>query len=305
MDRTYVETVRLMLEIAPEVFASGKFALKGGTALNLFVRNMPRLSIDIDAVFMDHTGTRAAALGLMANELTSIRLGLERRGIVTDASARNAAEETKLFARRGKIEVKVEVNHVFRGILLPTERRPLVKSAADQFTVHVEVPTLAIPELYGSKLVAAMDRQHPRDFFDIHGLYQQGGLTPTIVDCFVAYLAGHNRPVHEVLFSRDVDMTVPFQNEFEGMQREPVTLAQLNEARIRLRRDLLASLNDDHKRFLLGLVAGNPPWDALPFVHLSELPAIRWKLQNLERLKKLNVARFQAQTDELQKRLGG
>ncbi len=250
MEKAYVDTVRLMLEVAPDVFASGRFALKGGTALNMFVRDMPRLSVDLDVVLIAHTGARDAALAQIAGELTSIRQRLDRRGIVADVNPSRTVEETKLFARRGKIEVKVEINHVFRGTLLPVETRHLVKSAADQFTIAVSVPTLAVAELYGSKLVAAMDRPHPRDFYDVHGLYQQGGLTPGIVDSFVAYLAGHNRPVHEVLFSRDVDMTLPFENEFAGMEREPVTLAQLNETRIRLHRDLLPALSEARRRRL-------------------------------------------------------
>jgi hypothetical protein len=304
MDKAYVDTVRLMLDVAPDVFTSGRFALKGGTALNMFVRDMPRLSVDIDVVFVEHTGGRGVALAQIANELASIKQRLDRRGVVVDINPSRTGDETKLFARRGKVEVKVEINHVFRGTLLPVEPRHLVQSAADQFTTAVSVPTLAVAELYGSKIVAAMDRQHPRDFFDVHGLYQQGGLTPAIVDCFVAYLAGHNRPVHEVLFSRDVDMALPFKNEFAGLEREPVALAQLNEARIRLRSDLIEALTANHKRFLLGLVAGDPPWEAMPFPHLAELPAIRWKLQNLEKLRKLSATRFQFQTDELRKRLG-
>jgi hypothetical protein len=54
MDKIYVDTVRLLLDKAPHVFHSDRFALKGGTALNLFVREMPRLSVDIDVVYTDH-----------------------------------------------------------------------------------------------------------------------------------------------------------------------------------------------------------------------------------------------------------
>jgi hypothetical protein len=69
-------------------------------------------------------------------------------------------------------------------------------------------PIVVTPEHYGSKLVAATDRQHPRDLFDFFGLFERGGLTAEVADCYVCYIAGHNRPVHEVLFSRDQDMVV-------------------------------------------------------------------------------------------------
>lgn len=301
MEKSYVDTVRLMLEIAPEVFASGRVAMKGGTALNFFVQDLPRLSVDIDVVFVPHQTPRDTALAEIANELSAIQTRLNRRGIKAELASSKTGDETKLFARRDRIEVKIEINHVFRGTLLPVETRSLTKTASDLFTTALAVPTLAVAELYGSKLVAAMDRQHPRDLFDVHGMFQRFGLTPEIVECFVGYIAGHNRPVHEVLGSRDIDLARPFDNEFAGMEREPVSLRVLEEARIRLRRELAVALTADHKRFLIGLVAGQPPWEAMQCRHLAELPAIQWKLQNLARLKRTNPVKFQAQADELQR----
>ena len=301
MEKSYVDTVRLMLEIAPEVFASGRVAMKGGTALNFFVQDLPRLSVDIDVVFVPHQTPRDTALAEIANELSALQTRLNRRGIKAELASSKTGDETKLFARRDRIEVKIEINHVFRGTLLPVETRSLTKTASDLFTTALAVPTLAVAELYGSKLVAAMDRQHPRDLFDVHGMFQRFGLTPEIVECFVGYIAGHNRPVHEVLGSRDIDLARPFDNEFAGMEREPVSLGVLEEARIRLRRELAVALTADHKRFLIGLVAGQPPWEAMQCRHLAELPAIQWKLQNLARLKRTNPVKFQAQADELQR----
>lgn len=301
MEKSYVDTVRLMLEVAPEVFASGRVAMKGGTALNFFVQDMPRLSVDIDVVFVPHQTPRDTALAEIANELSALQTRLNRRGIKAEVASSKTGDETKLFARRDRIEVKIEINHVFRGTLLPVETRSLTKTASDLFTTALAVPTLAVAELYGSKLVAAMDRQHPRDLFDVHGMFQRFGLTPEIVECFVGYIAGHNRPVHEVLGSRDIDLARPFDNEFAGMEREPVSLRVLEEARIRLRRELAVALTADHKRFLIGLVAGQPPWEAMQCRHLADLPAIQWKLQNLARLKRTHAVKFQAQADELQR----
>ncbi|MDI1249241.1 MAG: nucleotidyl transferase AbiEii/AbiGii toxin family protein [Lacunisphaera sp.] len=301
MDKTYIDTVRLLLEIAPEVFRADSFAMKGGTALNLFVQDMPRLSVDIDVVYVKHRVAREEALAEIGRELGALRQRLRERGIEVE-EIKAVGDETKLFARRGRQEVKIEVNHVFRGTLLPTEARDLVPTARDLFTTALTVPTLAVAEIYGSKLVAAMDRQHPRDFFDVHGMYQQIGLRPDIVECFVGYLAGHNRPVHEVLFSRDMELTHAYENEFEGMAREPIALADLVAVRARLRRDLRTTLTDAHRRFLLGLVAGEPAWDLMGCRHLAELPAVQWKLRNLLKLKESNPTKFRFQTEELQRR---
>jgi len=302
MDKAYVDTVRLMLEVAPDVFASGRFAMKGGTALNFFVQDLPRLSVDIDVVFTAHQTPRDAALAEISAELTAIQKRLNARGLRTEIASTKTGDETKILVRRARVEVKIEVNYVFRGTLLPTEVRPLAKSASEIFTTALSVPTLAVPELYGSKLVAALDRQHPRDLFDVHGMFATHGLSADTMNCFVAYLAGHNRPVHEVLFSRDLNFSAIFENEFVGMERQPVSFAQLLETRTRLRREVAAAISPAQKAFLVGLVTTAPDWNLLPFPHLPQLPAIQWKLQNLARLKKSNPAKFGAQAEELRNR---
>ena len=199
--------------------------------------------------------------------------------------------------------MKVEVNHVFRGTVLPVETRQLGNEARKLFTTELSVPVLAAPELYGSKLVAAMDRQHPRDLFDVRGLFERRGLTTEVVECFVCYLAGHNRPVHEVLFSRDVDMSSAFENEFAGMARNPIPVAELQQVLRKLKKELPAALAANQRKFLVGLVTGEPDWQLMKCPHLSQLPAIRWKLQNLAKLKKSNLGKFTQQAEELRARL--
>ncbi len=302
MDKAYVEAVRLMLEVAPVVFRAPGFALKGGTGINLFVQDMPRLSVDIDVVYDDLKKGRDEALTEIATELTSIKTELGRQGIDAAFARTKVGDEVKLLVQRQRIQVKVEVNFVFRGTLLPTETRRLVDSARDLFTTSISLPVLAEPELYGSKLVAALDRQHPRDWFDVWGMYQQPGLTDEIVECFVCYLAGHNRPVHEVLFSRDIDLTLAFENEFQGMTTQSIALDELVAARKRLRADLAGSLSEKQRAFLLSLVRAEPNWKLMSCSHLSEMPALRWKLRNLDKLRASNVAKFREQAEELERR---
>lgn len=304
MDKAYVDTVRLLLEVAPEILAPRCFALKGGTALNLFIQDMPRLSVDIDIVYVDHRKGRAEALTEISMELGRIRERLIARGMDTELVSSQQGEETKLLVRRGRSLVKTEVNHVFRGTLLPIETKRLVETARRLFTTELSVPVLALPELYGSKLVAALDRQHPRDFYDVRAMHEKFGLTAEIVECFIAYLAGHNRPIHEVLFSRDHDMRLAFDNEFQGMTREPVSLDELVTARKRLREELTSRITDAERRFLISVAEARPEWNLMGFSHLAELPAIRWKMQNLTKLKDANVRKFHQQAAELRSRLG-
>ncbi len=299
MDKNYIEVVRLLLESAPAVFEAPHFAMKGGTAINLFIEDTPRLSVDIDVAYTNHEAARDEALKSISGGLDATRKRLAKVGLESEVSATKDGDEIKLFIRRGRNQVKVEVNHVFRGTVLPVEIRRLGNDARKLFTTELSVPVLATSELYGSKLVAAMDRQHPRDLFDVRGLFEHGGLTAQVVECFVCYLAGHNRPVHEVLFSRDQDMAAAFENEFAGMTRIPVTLTELEAVRRRLKKELPGALTGDQRKFLLGLVVGEPDWQLMRCPHLSQLPAIRWKLQNLAKLKKSNSRKFSQQAEEL------
>jgi predicted nucleotidyltransferase component of viral defense system len=285
MNSAYTATVRQLLDIAPVVFTTPHFAIKGGTALNLFLHDLPRLSVDIDVVFTNHSLDREAALQAIAGELSAISQKLEAMGYEVRQRRNSSSNESKLMVVGPQAQVKVEVNEVFRGTLLPLQQRSLSPATEEEFAQAVTLPLLATAELYGSKLAAAMDRQHPRDLFDVLVLYNDTGLTPEIVDCFVAYLAGHNRPVHEVLMPRLQPLNATFANQFNGMTRDEVSLEALEQARERLVQELPRALTDQHRTFLLSLVQNQPRWDCMPFPHLRELPAILWKLQNLAKLK--------------------
>jgi predicted nucleotidyltransferase component of viral defense system len=80
MNHEYVDTVRLLLAIAPAVFQSPCFALKGGTALNLFLHDMPRLSVDIDVVVTDHALGREDALRAIAADLKAAKTAISVLG---------------------------------------------------------------------------------------------------------------------------------------------------------------------------------------------------------------------------------
>lgn len=299
MNESYLNAVRLLLKVAPYVFDSEVFALKGGTAINLFARDMPRLSVDLDLVFREHLVGRKEAMATIGAELRRIESSLVANGLYCEPVANEEGDEIKIYVQDGQTRIKVEINHVFRGTLLPVIEASLQPAAEDQFLMELHLPLLARDELYGSKLVAALDRQHPRDLFDVLGLYENGGLTAEVVECFVGYLAGHNRPVHEVLFAREANIRQAYENEFSGMTLKPVALDHLLEARERLFRELPRALTEAHRRFLMSLVAAEPDWALMPFAHLREMPAIRWKLKNLERLRSTNRPKFEAQIADL------
>ena len=275
------------------------FALKGGTAINLFVRDTPRLSVDLDLVFPDHTLPREQALRRINEAIRQSVARLKKQGFQTRAAASADAGETKLLVRQGAIEVKIEVNFVMRGTVNPVRTASLTQNARDTLQADLEVPVVSLEDVYGGKLVAAMDRQHPRDLFDVMQLFAHEGITAGIRRAFVVYLASHNRPVHEVLFPSLRDIRQEFEHNFAGMTVEPVELDALLAARERMVREIQQRLTADERRFLMSLVAAEPEWKLLNVPHLEQLPSLRWKLQNLERLQKSDARKFAEQSDTL------
>ncbi|MCG5077665.1 nucleotidyl transferase AbiEii/AbiGii toxin family protein [Paraburkholderia tagetis] len=295
MNDQYLDTVRLLLAIAPDVFDTPHFAMKGGTALNMFVHDLPRLSVDIDVVVRAHGPGRAEALSIIDTELGRTKQAVEKLGYhvaVAGASGKSKGDDVKLTVSSAGAQVKVEVNYVFRGTLTPIVMRSVAPRAQEMFRVDFAVPTLSDAELYGSKLVAALDRQHPRDIFDVWHMYETSGLRDDFVDAFVGYLAGHNRPIHEVLFAQPRSLANEYEAGFVGMTVDEVSLAQLEEIQTRLHHDLPRALSARQREFLSSLVRREPEWAQMPYEHLGELPAIRWKIENLQRLKARDARRF-------------
>ena len=283
MNQVYLDTARLMTRVAPLVFADDIFALKGGTAINLFLRDMPRLSVDLDLVFVDRHLSRDKALGSINAAIRKAAGRLEANGFRTQITTAAEVGETKLFVRRDNIQLKVEVNFVTRGTVYPVQTASLTSKAKEVLLADLELPLLSLEEVYGSKLVAALDRQHPRDLFDVAQLFEHEGITPGIRRVFVVYLASHNRPIHEVLFPAKRDIAQDYERTFKGMTIEPVELAELLSTRDRLILELQENLRPEERQFLLSLVNAEPDW-------------------NLQ-LAKNNPTKFRDQADELARRL--
>ena len=304
MKKEYLDVVRLLVRVAPVIFAEPGFALKGGTAINLFVRDLPRLSVDLDLVFTDYRLDRADSLAAISVAVGNMASRVSKFGLQVHVPSRMEGEEAKLFIRQGRIEVKVEINQVLRGTIHPVVTTRMVAAARDHLKADLRLPVLVPEELYGGKLVAALDRNHPRDWFDVMLLLKQEGITPSIRRCFVAYLAAHNRPPHEVLFGPAKSLADSFDREFLGMTSQEVSLAELEEVQRTVRCELPKQLNDAERRFLVSLVSNAPDWALLDIPHLKEMPAILWKLANLERLQRNNKIKFAEQSAALRDRFG-
>ncbi|MDL2321615.1 nucleotidyl transferase AbiEii/AbiGii toxin family protein [Desulfosarcina sp. OttesenSCG-928-B08] len=303
----YARQARLLLHILScldyETLAGEPFfALKGGTALNFFVQPFPRLSVDIDLTYCP-LDERDAALAAMCESLQRLTDALQARLPGIQCTHTRPAGGDKLLVRFDGASVKVEPNGVIRGTVFPTEIRSLHLEAQTAFGVTVNARCLGTADLYGGKICAALDRQHPRDLFDILPLMQAGNLEENMRKAFLVYALSHPRPLAELLDPRPQPLERIFQTEFFGMTSEPVALKALEEARMWLIQAVRSCLTADERRFLLTCKAGEPDWrlSGLP-AHVPQLPAVRWKLHNIATLQR-QPEKHKAALAKLEKRL--
>jgi predicted nucleotidyltransferase component of viral defense system len=231
MEEIYRKQVELLIRCLPEIEKQSCFALKGGTAINLFVRDMPRLSVDIDLVYLP-LEARDETLINIANSLDEIAKNINTN--ITNSIEKTTGSEkhtSKLFIRHNEVQIKIEPNVVQRGSVYDVESRELCARAETEFEISATANTLAVSELYGSKINAALDRQHPRDLFDVMLLLQNEGITDDIRKAFIVYLVSHSRPMHELLNPNRLDIENTFKTQFEGMVNVPVKLQELLDSR--------------------------------------------------------------------------
>lgn len=283
IDATYHRQVRLLMQILPRVAEEECFALKGGTAINLFVRNLPRLSVDIDLMYLPMHARPEALSGIDA-AMKRIEAAIQG-GISGAHVARSESEGAilKLIVSADGVQVKIEVSPVLRGVVKEPARMAVSEAVEDAFG-FAETSVVSFEDLYAGKLVAALDRQHPRDLFDVRDLLRHEGITDDLREAFVVYLISHNRPMGEVLSGRRKDIAALFESGFAGMTEQPVPLEDLLEAQDRMIRSIIGDMPDRHRKFLLGFERREPDWSLLHVPHAKELPAVRWRERNLDKL---------------------
>ncbi len=299
-DARYERQTELLINLLPALGQHPCFALKGGTAINLFVRDLPRVSVDIDLTYLPLKGREEALAEITENLHTFARSCVVG---IADGHLREHRSHDHLI--RVTIDtphatVKIEPNTVLRGSVYPTELRDLAETAQRRFGRYARVRTLSTADLYGGKLCAALDRQHPRDLFDVRQLLESDGITPEVRRAFVVYLSGHNRPMNELLSPNLIDLSEAFETQFVGMTEEPVALNELVEIQRRLPSELVSQLDRDERAFLLSMKRGEPEWGRLGIDHLEQLPALQWKLRNIRRM---NPAKHQEMLERLERLL--
>jgi len=284
-DPRYIAQARLLLRCLTQLEQHPCFALKGGTALNLFVHELPRISVDIDLTYLP-LRLRDESLDEISRELQAFGRNISKRFRQVSIREHHVSERVvKLTVITLDATIKIEPNLVLRGSVYPPESRSVCEAAQRAFEASARVQCLARFDLYGGKLCAALDRQHPRDLLDAKLLLEEDGITPETRRAFVVYLASHNRPMNELLHPNVKDISEAFESQFLGMTEEPVALQELIEIQRRLPEELVSQLDGDERAFLLSMKRGEPDWTRLGYDHLERLPGLQWKLQNIRKME--------------------
>lgn len=290
MKDTYKNQVALLIDILVEIAKEDNFALHGGTAINLFHLNMPRLSIDIDLTFIPFSDNRNEDLNKIRQSLESVKNRLKAIfPNIRFEDEKRAEEELKLLCTKDNATVKVEVNQINRGLIAPTCTKILCNRAEEKFDKFCELKTVSVGQLWGGKLNAALERQHPRDIFDVKNMLQEIGFTEEVKQGFLFFLLCGKRPIDEILNPNFINQKVIFDSQFSGMTNEEFTYQEFEKIREELVLLIQMSLNQSDKEFLLSFVSGNPDWKDFDY---SKYPAIKWKQLNITNLKQVNPLKF-------------
>jgi predicted nucleotidyltransferase component of viral defense system len=296
----YRRQVELLIRIMPSVFKIKEFAVHGGTAINLFHKNLPRYSVDIDITYIP-IQDRSTSLNTINARLLEIKTDLERT--IPGIRVIPKPNVWKLMCTLGGATVKIEVNGTKRGIIGDAVVMPLCERARAEFDMGCMARTVSFSQLYGGKITAALSRQHPRDLFDCH--YMNLSSFDEVKDGFLLCLLGSDKPILESLQPHEIDQTEALEKQFEGMSALQFDYEDYRKARTDLLQMIHEGLNAEDRAFLLSFEQGEPDWSLCSAGDLSKYPSVQWKLLNIHKLKGTDKRKFETGISKLQDYLSG
>lgn len=294
MNSEYAKKVEILLKMIPLVTEEGVFAVHGGSAINLFVSNLPRYSVDIDLTYIPLEDRNSSLLHINEH-LNSIaaKVGKAFRGM----HIVEKPDICKLLCEYQGHQIKIEVNQTKRGVIGgDVIRKPVCDKAQEEFGLYCETDIVPMTLLYGGKIAAALSRQHPRDMFDVR--YMEYPFTETR-EGLLFCLLGSDRPIRESFSPSLIDQSDALVNQFEGMTDIPFSYEEFENTRNELIRDVNALVTPEDKAFLLSFESAEPDWDNFEFGYFRDYPSVKWKLQNLGKLKSTNPDKLAAEALKL------
>lgn len=300
MRSTYLDQVRLLVLVLPYIGKERVFAIKGGTAINLFYRHLPRLSVDIDLVYLP-IKSRADSLKEIDDALDRVASSVEKgvNGIRTKRIEGGGGGDTRVLVSRGNARIKIEISPVVRGsVMSPVDMR--IQPAVEREFGFAEAQVVSFEDLYAGKLVAALDRQHPRDIFDVKMLFENEGISDRLFRVFLVYLISSGRPMHELINPAKKDISTPYEQEFDGMSTNQIGLEELQGVQQRMFDEVRSRIDSEAAHFLRSVHIVKPDFSLIGLPQAEQLPAVQWKMVNLQRLMAENPSKHRDQLNLLE-----
>jgi len=299
--KAYFENqTKLLLEVLGTATQDSSFALKGGTAINFFHANMPRLSVDIDLAYTTITSREEF---LRENERFYQKLSSElprKHNVLVQVQRTKDGTPKQINIVSQDTTIKIEGNLVLRGTVYPLTLKESCEEIKRKYDFQFKINTLSFEDLYAGKFCAALDRQHPRDLFDVMIFFQNNQITDQLKKAFIVYMISGGRPISEMINPNRLDQRLLFENEFMGMTDYIVQYEALEAARETLIQGIDAALTEQDREFLTSFKEGKPNWDLLGINHIKDMPAVKWKLHNIG---KMEPKKHQTALNELKRKL--
>jgi len=257
-------------------------------------------SIDIDLTYFPFS-SREEDFRAIRMALDEVKRRLQKRiPRIQFSNPQKSSEDLKLLCSIPDATVKIEVNQINRGLIGEPRTMVLCDEAQQTFDRFCEVQVVPDKQLWGGKIIAALDRQHPRDLFDIRNLLTNIGFSDEIKTGFLFFLLCSNRPAHELLQPKFINQHEVFNSQFNGMTTKSFSYREFEEIREQLVKIIHKKLTLQDKEFLLAFTRGEPIWKEVDY---SMYPAVKWKMLNLKNLGTNNPQKFHEQVYLLEQSL--
>ena len=283
MNKIYRQQVELLLKIMPTLAEIESFAIHGGTAINLYVLDLPRYSVDIDVTYTP-IKPREESFAEIHKNLSIIKEKV--KSIISNVVV--AEKPNKIYCKQKGVMVKIEVSGTKRGLVEPTLIKPLCNKAQKEFETASKAKIVSLSQLYGGKIMAAFDRQHPRDLFDVKLMFEFVTDFEQVKNGFFYSLLGGDRPIIDSLSPNRIDQRESLVKQFSGMTEVPFSYNDYEESREKLIDFINSNLTPQDKEFLIAFEAGNDLLQFAEYQKYLQFPQVQWKLQNVTKFKKEN-----------------
>ena len=281
----YERRATVAMRLLPYVAPATMFVLKGGTAINMFIRNMERLSVDIDLSLLSRVGWPQAYEDIQGGLMQIAKHIKDNvKGVKVDfVPMRKKEWITQLNVTADGVTIKIEAAQGMPGCVHAPTLLGTQPKVSERFG-YTEMQTASFEDVYAEKIVAALSRSTGRDLFDMMKLFENEGVSDSVKSTFIVHLLADKKLVPQVITPKTDDITATFHKKFKGMTDYDVDIKDIERARDRTHTEMVVNMAEAHKQTILDYYSLKPDWSKIGLPQAAEMPAIQRRLDYLKTL---------------------